>query len=110
MSLDIYFIDPTPTYFSQVHWQNITHNLNLMADAAGFYEHIWHPDLVGVKTANDLIEPLIKGLEDMKKRPDYFKQFGARNGWGTYDQFIPWLEELLSKCKEYPEAIIEVSI
>lgn len=31
------------------------------------------------------------------------------NGWGTYKYFVPWLEKYLAACKEYPDAVVEVS-
>jgi hypothetical protein len=88
---------------------NITHNLGRMAKEAGIYEHLWNPDEVGIKTAAELIQPLTNGLELMKSDPERFKKFNAKNGWGTYDQFIPWIEEYLEACKEYPEALIGIS-
>jgi signal transduction histidine kinase len=28
---------------------NITHNLNIMADKAGIYQHLWRPEEIGIK-------------------------------------------------------------
>ncbi|MCI5143361.1 MAG: hypothetical protein D3909_16895 [Candidatus Electrothrix sp. ATG1] len=88
---------------------NITHNLNTMADKAGIYYHVWRPEEIGIKKAGDLIFPLEKGISDMKARPGFYKKFDAPNGWGTYDEFVPWLEEYLQACKNYPEAEIGIS-
>ena len=88
---------------------NITHNLNKMADAAGIYEACWRPEEIGATKASDIIPILEKGFEDMKARPDYFKQFDSENGWGLYIHFLPWVESYLNACREYPDAIIEVS-
>lgn len=88
---------------------NITHNLNKMADAAGIYDHIWRPEEIGITTAKELIEPLTKGLADFKARPEYYEEFSASNGWGTYEQFVPWVEKYLNACIEYPESTIHVS-
>jgi hypothetical protein len=38
-----------------------------------------------------------------------FKMHDAPNGWGTYEQFLPWLEEYLRACEENPDAIVMVS-
>jgi hypothetical protein len=38
-----------------------------------------------------------------------FKKHDAKNGWGTYDQFLEWLKEYLAACQKYPTATIEVS-
>ena len=87
---------------------NITHNLNKMADKAGIYYACWRPEEIGAIKAKDIIPLLEKGYEDMKERPDYFKQFNSPNGWGTYKNFLPWVEKYLEACKKYPEADIWV--
>jgi len=106
MSLDVHLID---TITTNVFDANITHNLIDMADEAGIYEYLWKPDEIGVKKASDLIEPLTKGLSLMKSDPDRFKKFNAENGWGVYDDFVPWVERYLEACKEYPNAKVEVA-
>lgn len=88
---------------------NITHNLTTMANKAGIYEHLWRPEEIGITKASQLIEPLTLGLEKIKKRRKYFEKFNPSNGWGSYEGFVPWIEEYLEACKEYPEAIIRVS-
>jgi hypothetical protein len=88
---------------------NITHNLGSMADAAGIGDCLWAPEKNGISKAKQLIEPLTKAILSMKALPDYYKQFNARNGWGLYDDFVPWLELLLYACIEYPESKIEIS-
>ena len=89
---------------------NITHNLTAMASAAGIYQHLWRPNEVGVVRGKDLIKPLQIGVALMKSDPERFKAFDAENGWGTYEQFIPWLEELLTGCVEHPDAKVGVSV
>jgi hypothetical protein len=88
---------------------NITHNLGKMADEAGIYMQIWRPDELGVQQAREIIEPLRQGLERMKADPTHFEQFNASNGWGLYENFVPWLERYLAACEEYPDATIYVS-
>lgn len=124
MSLDVYLTGPTATvscrcrecnheytreeakeYFSA----NITHNLNTMADAAGLYQPIWRPEELGITTARELIEPLREGLTRMKADPARFKALNPKNGWGSYDAFIPWIEAYLWACEEHPEARVNVS-
>lgn len=87
---------------------NITHNLSHMASEAGIYEHLWRPDELGVKTASVLIEPLREGLWRLKAKPDHFRTFDASNGWGTYEQFVPWVEKYLEACKRNPDAEVRV--
>ena len=107
MSLDILLIDKD---HEAVHWQNITHNLGNMAGRAGIYEVLWHPEVANIKNAGCLIEPLVAAIADMRRQPDYYKQFNASNGWGLYKHFLPWLEKLLAACIKHPNAKVEVSI
>lgn len=88
---------------------NITSNLNIMASNAGIYRILWRADELGIQTASELIDPLKEGLAKLKSNPAHYKQFDAKNGWGTYDQFIPWIEEYLQACIDYPEARVFVS-
>jgi hypothetical protein len=88
---------------------NITHNLNKMAAEAGIYGIVWRPEENGITTAGQLIAPLRKAIADMKDDPKRFKIHDASNGWGTYEQFVPWLERYLAACEETPEATISVS-
>jgi hypothetical protein len=88
---------------------NITHNLTTMAEKAGIYNHIWRPEEIGISKAGELIEPIKKGLADMKERPEYYRQFDSPNGWGLYIHFVPWIEKYLEACKKWPEADIGIS-
>lgn len=113
----------------QVYWANITHNLNTMASEAGIYEALWRPHRLkegynisendhqaewkfeeeNTTLAKDIIPLLEKGLSDLKTRPEYFEKFNSPNGWGMYEHFVSFVEKYLEACKEYPDAIIEVS-
>jgi hypothetical protein len=94
---------------TEVFSTNITHNLNEMADKAGIYEALWRPEEKGWKLASDIIPVLEKGLKKLKAKPDYYKKFDAKNGWGTYEHFVPFVEEVLKACKEFPDGTIAVS-
>jgi hypothetical protein len=132
MSLDVYLKDPTATYETEdLYSGNITHNLGEMAGKAGIYKALWRPYKLHKNwtvanltdgnydseldfesknhiTAKDLIPVIEKGLEDLKARPDYFRQFDSPNGWGIYDHFVPFVEEYLEALKNYPEARVSV--
>lgn len=96
----------TPEYsFSQ----NITHNLNTMAMAAGIYHHVWRPEEIGITKASQLIEPLREGIRKMRGDPEYYEKYNSPNSWGLYENFLPWLEKYLAACEEYPEADVSVS-
>lgn len=88
---------------------NITHNLNKMAVEAGIYKHLWRPDEIGITKAEQLIEPLRKGLDLMKTDRPRFEAFNSPNGWGLYENFVPWVERYLQACEEYPGATVVVS-
>lgn len=89
---------------------NITHNLGSMAEEAGIYKHCWNPEEIGITEARQLIEPLEKAIAMMKADPKRFEAFNSPNGWGLYEHFVPWLEQYLEACKQYPDATIRVSV
>jgi hypothetical protein len=94
---------------NEVYSGNITHNLGAMATEAGIYEALWKPEELGITKAKQLIEPLRAGLELMKSDPERFKKFDSDNGWGTYDDFIPFVSEYLNACIDNPNSGVKVS-
>ena len=89
---------------------NITHNLGEMASRAGIYEACWRPEEINAKKAKDIIPYLEKGLAALKKDKLYFEKFNAKNGWGIYEHFVPWVERYLEACRTYPNSIIRTSL
>ena len=116
MSLDISLIEkgvyPCPhcgqmhESSKEVYEANITHNLGKMANEVGIYEALWKPRSVGVVTGDDLAGILEVGIQRLESSPEYYKAFDMSNDWGTYDQFVPWLKELLEACKKNPDAVV----
>ena len=106
MSLDVSLTVTKPV---EVFEANITHNLGEMAEAAGIYAAVWRPEDLAIEFAEQLVPVLEAGINELKANPERFKTLDAKNGWGTYDQFVPWLEKYLAACKENPEAHIGVS-
>ena len=109
-----------------VYSANITHNLNKMATAAGIYEALWRPYLLKTEIdfgddyqaemefeesqtilAKELIPVIENGLKALKADPKGYKKFDSPNGWGLYENFVPFVEDYLNACKEYPEAIVK---
>ncbi len=88
---------------------NITHNLGRMAEEAGIYGIVWCPEENGIDKAAQSIAPLTTAMALMKSDRTRFEAFNSPNGWGLYENFLPWLEEYLAACIEYPEANVTVS-
>jgi len=113
MSLDITLYVKVDTGGDQPHfvdlWEgNITHNLGKMADAAGIYYAMWRPEEIGIEYAGDMIEHLEGGLDELKRQPEFYKEFDSPNGWGRYENFVPFIVKYLAACKEHPKAKIHV--
>ena len=107
MSLDISLIETSP---HEVYSANITHNLTSMADALNIYQYLWRPENCGVYFAYELIDVLNRAIVELRNNPEKYKKFDSPNGWGIYDDFLPWLEDLAQACKKHPEAKIRVSV
>ena len=88
---------------------NFTHNAGAMAEAAGIYTAMWRPEEIGITHARQLIEPLRAGIALMESDPPRFKKHDAPNGWGTYEQFLPFAKEYLAACEAEPNARVSVS-
>lgn len=88
---------------------SITHNLVPMAEKAGIYKPLWYPEEIGISKADQLIDPLRAALARMKVNPSRFKKYNAKNGWGQYKNFLPWIERYLAACVEHPDANVTVS-
>lgn len=87
---------------------NITHNLGPMARAARIYKPLWRPEELGITKAAQLIEPLKKGLQLLKSNPERFEKLNSPNGWGLYENFVPWVEAYLCACELHPDAHVKV--
>lgn len=106
MSLDIYFSEVKRINIAS---HNITHNLVPMAKALGVYNHLWHPERIGIKKASELITRLEEALYDLQKSPEVYKKLNPDNGWGSYDVFVDFLYDVIRTCKENPESEINTS-
>jgi hypothetical protein len=105
MSLDVYIEAVRPTTVFE--W-NITHNLVEMAIAVSedFYKAIWHPEDLGIETAEQLHNYLFDGLIELKANPEYYKKFNPENGWRGYDSLVRFVEHYLQACKDNPDGKI----
>jgi hypothetical protein len=57
----------------------------------------------------DIIPTLREGLSKLESSPEWYSQFNAKNGWGLYEHFVPWVRSYLAACETYPDALVEVS-
>jgi len=104
LDIDLYFDVPGLEEKHYVWDGNITHNCGRVAWAAGIYEAMWRPEELGLELAGDLAPLLSAGLWAMETWPAHFQQFEPSNGWGTLEQFIPFVREYLEACRRYPSA------
>jgi hypothetical protein len=106
MSLDVYLTDVDG---NEVYSRNITHNLNRMAVEAGIYKCLWRPDENGITHARQIIEPLEAGVILMATQKARFSEFNSQNGWGLWENFLPWCADYLQACRDNPDALVSVS-
>lgn len=109
MSLDFYLQYHCDGNDIQVFDRGITHNLAKMAKEAGVYEALWEPSTISAVKAEDIIYTLEVGLSKLKRDRKHFEKFNAENGWGLYEHFVPFVEDVLNACYKYPSATILVS-
>jgi hypothetical protein len=106
MSLDVDLYTPEADGREEwVHYTaNITHNLGRMAEEAEIYGVVWRPEENGITTAGQLIAPLSAAIVRMRLDPERFKKLDSPNGWGTYENFLPWIVKYYDACVANPQA------
>ena len=102
---------------------NITHNLNTMAiqcyiqfNESGYsqkqislYDLLWRPLEQGFRKNNELyLKTLLKLYQQLENRPEYYKQYDAENGWGTYEGFLNFVKKAVDLCMEHPDWYINI--
>lgn len=89
---------------------NVTHNLNKMAEEAGVYHAMWHPETFAATPRAYDIEPLLRqGLQSLRSYPERFTAHEPTNKWGTIDSLSNAVTRYLEACRMYPEAVVRVS-
>ena len=106
MSLDFMLMQDDKGVFSR----NITHNLGKMANLAGIYEVLWHPEALGITKAKQCQDRLLLGLTYLVCNRSGCEAFNSPNGWGMYEHFVPFVTAVLTACCDYPDADVVVSI
>ena len=106
MGLDLFLRETRPC----IVWEGgITHNLNSMAEAAGLYQCLWRPEELGIDIAQQMIEPLRKGIETLERDKESLEKRNPENGWGNYDNLLNLARKYLAACEEAPNAEVVVS-
>lgn len=106
MSYDIdIYVTHDDRYTSHFEVGNMTYNIRPMFRAAvGASFRDFH----GMTCAQAL--PFVMfAWQQMKRRPDEFRKVEASNGWGTYDQFMPFLTKFYVMLRLHPTGIIRIS-
>lgn len=107
MSFWIYLYDGDPAKEeNEVFVSNMTINLSQMWWGAGIHDEIRKSS---GKKAKDVDEALTNGLRRMRADPEIYRKMSSPNGWGTYEQALKFLEELVRAVQCYPDATIMVS-
>ena len=84
---------------------NITHNLNVMAEAVSedFYKAIWRPEELNANNAQDIVDIIIKGLNKIENNPQHYIHLNPRN----YYDFVEFLHKYVDILQENPDATIK---
>lgn len=109
MSLDLRLTANVDGNTVELYDCNITHNLTDMAEDAGIYKAVWRPEEIDLEKAGQAAPIIKKGLELLKSDPNRFKAFNPENGWGDYDGFVNFLDDLVENMEKFPSADIEAS-
>ena len=104
MSLDFSLTEQTIDGDTEVFEINITHNLTGMADALGIYEMLWKPEKNGYLSASSMIPKLKDAIIELASNREKYSKFNPSNGWGSYDNFLVSLCEILENLKRYPSS------
>ncbi len=116
--ISCYACDQDYYEYKELYSGGTTHNLTEMAKEAGLYEALWRPyKLLGLEDEDEefvvikakiLINKLEEGLTKLESDPDYFHTFNSENGWGLYENFVPFVRNYLEACIEHPDATVDI--
>lgn len=85
-------------------WINHTSNTAAMIkEVCGSYPSDWNG-----KNCSDMITVLENGTKLLRSHSQEYRRYEPSKGWGTVETTIEFLERILTYCKEYPTAVIEV--
>jgi hypothetical protein len=67
------------------------------------YDILWKPR--GYAKENRPL--LVESLKILLKDPQYYKKFNPKNRFGSYENLVAVVRNIILACKEYPEARLE---
>lgn len=85
---------------------NMTSNVGPMYHAAGGLQ-IGDLDK---KTAVEVLDKVRPAYAYMLTHPDEMRALEPENGWGTYEDALKFLREIIATCLDHPECFVEVSV
>jgi len=108
VSLDFYlqYIDEDTFETSEIYSRNITHNLTGMWNKAGIYDSLYNSHRMRPK---EIIGLLRSGLAHMEDNPAEYRLLEPENGWGSYENALEFLRDVIAICSRYPNATIGIS-
>lgn len=109
MSLDITLTDVFIEPPIQLESLNITNNLIDFAKALNCYECIWKPQSLNILSSSQLLPHLYEAYYKIIKYGDDYLPLLPKNGWGTKEQFLNFIDQYIETCITYPNALIEAS-
>lgn len=103
ISLNLKFEDDLYVEFFST---NITHNLvPIWEKCSNLYDLLYNST---GKLAKEISDELIECYKILLENPNEFKKYESENGYGTLEQGLHWLLDLILKLKEYPELMIGI--
>jgi hypothetical protein len=64
------------------------------------------PRKKGLLNASDLKAPLTTALQRLKEQPEHLYPFDSTNGYGTYIDFVRFVDAFLKACIQHQSALI----
>lgn len=96
MRTTVFLVDASGTRLFDA---TISKEFEAVAEEAGIAEHLYEPDVIGMKTAEQLSDSLANaGMKLLDQDPTPHRQ-----------HFAGWLGKYLKACTEFPAARIEVT-
>ena len=81
---------------------NITSNIRAMLDRARIDE-LFFGKYNEALPVSEALPRLLVAIQEFKDHPEEFRPLQAKNGWGTYEQALEWLEEMADVFDSNPD-------